>query len=551
MGTDAQLATQAEVSMCASVPMADGVLLATDVYLPADRSAPVPVVLSRIPYDRRGPLCFLSAIASRFVERGWAFVGQDVRGKFGSEGERHPFLTEVEDGRATLEWLAAQPWSDGRVVMVGDSYCGYTQLAAASSAHPALKAITPRVTSAEIHDDWLFHQGVPCLSTAAAWALFAWSRPNLAEGAWEYACTPLSELATRNLGHDLPVLQEWFGGVAGGVAPLSSWSIPTLHLAGWWDVFQRGQLTTWARHRADHPDSAWLHVAATDHQWTEVHRDGTASSGRAPSGDPTAAFIDRYLAPILHFFDHVLAGAVAPEHIVVEVVGGGSFTTTSWPPPAAVVEELFLVDGHRALHGPEGGGLAKFADESTSVTWVHDPAQPVPDLVADPWSLDPGLPDERDVELRDDVATFTSSQYTHDLLLCGPIQATVDIEADAPSTHVVAKLVDVDPLGRAQRICEGIAVATGPYPARAVIDLGHTAYRLDAGHQLRLEIASSMFPRYALHPGTGESPWLATARHPSRQRLLLGPGSSVLRIHTIPEPSAKSATPGPTTDQLQ
>ena len=129
------------------VPMRDGVRLATDVYLP-DGHGRVPVVLVRLPYDKCGRYTFMPALAPHFTERGYAFVVQDVRGKFRSEGETLAFTHEVEDGYDTIDWLTRQPWCDGSVGMWGDSYYGYTQWAAVASEHPALKAIVPRVTSA-------------------------------------------------------------------------------------------------------------------------------------------------------------------------------------------------------------------------------------------------------------------------------------------------------------------------------------------------------------------------------------------------------------------
>lgn len=530
-GVDATDTERAAITV--SVPMLDGVVLATDVYLPPADGVRRPTVLSRVPYDRSGPLCFLPLLADRFLERGWTFVAQDVRGKFASDGERVPFASEASDGWATLEWIANQPWSDGRVVMIGDSYCGYTQLAAASSGHPALVAIAPRVTSDEIAADWTFRQGVPCIATVAAWALFAWSESRLAEQAWDLSAVPLSDLASRNIGRRLEALDQWFGSDDFRVPDVASWSIPTLHLAGWWDVFRRGQFTTWARNRAHAPETTWLHVGATDHQWTRVCSDGKTSSDNSSDGIPSPEFVDRYLAPVLAFFDHVLNGGPAPAAVEAEVAGRGIVAASSWPPSSATGQDLYLVDGHRALDGPEGGGLAPLPDTSTTeVEWIHDPTRPVPDLIADPWSLAPGLPDERDVEVRDDVLTFTSAEHSRPTVLAGPVEVVVDVDCDGPSTHVAAKLVDVDPLGRARRICEGIALVSGPFPARAVVDLGPVGYQVEPGHLLRLEIASSMFPRFAVHPGTGEPAWTATERRSTRQRLVLGPGRSRLRIWT-------------------
>ena len=129
---------RAEQSM---VPMRDGVRLATDVFLPPDSQTRIPAVLVRLPYDKGGRYTFMSDIAPSFTDRGYAFVVQDVRGKFRSEGETLAFAHEVDDGYDTLEWVVSQPWCDGNVGMWGDSYYGYTQWAAVASRHPALKAI--------------------------------------------------------------------------------------------------------------------------------------------------------------------------------------------------------------------------------------------------------------------------------------------------------------------------------------------------------------------------------------------------------------------------
>ena len=136
------------------VPMRDGVHLATDVYLP-EGAGPFPAVLVRLPYDKNGRYCWMPVPRSAiFIARGYAFVPQDVRGKFRSEGEPIAFVNEVPDGYDTIEWIARQPWSNGDVGMWGDSYYGFTQWAAVACGHPALKAIVPRVTFADLDAGW-------------------------------------------------------------------------------------------------------------------------------------------------------------------------------------------------------------------------------------------------------------------------------------------------------------------------------------------------------------------------------------------------------------
>ena len=101
------------------VPSRDGVRLATDVYLPAGNRHPA--VLVRLPYDKCGRYTFMPQLAPWFTERGYAFVVQDVRGKFRSEGETVPYVHEVYDGYDTIEWIVRQPWSDGTVGMFGST----------------------------------------------------------------------------------------------------------------------------------------------------------------------------------------------------------------------------------------------------------------------------------------------------------------------------------------------------------------------------------------------------------------------------------------------
>ena len=147
--------TAAPVSPLATehlVRMRDGARLATDVYLPEGLDGVTETVLVRLPYDKCGDYCFMPRLAPLFTAQRYAFVVQDVRGKFRSEGDDIPFVNEVLDGYDTLDWIVGQPWSNGRVGMFGDSYYGYTQWACVASGHPALRAICPRCTGADVVD---------------------------------------------------------------------------------------------------------------------------------------------------------------------------------------------------------------------------------------------------------------------------------------------------------------------------------------------------------------------------------------------------------------
>ena len=136
------------------VAMRDGVRLATDIYLPeaALHGQRVPVLLERTPYDKRGtnhgdrtlaaPVPVAKPeIAAQFVAAGYAYVLQDCRGRFASEGSFTKYLNEAEDGYDTLAWLVAQPWCDGRIGTLGLSYCAHVQAALAGLDPPGRAAM--------------------------------------------------------------------------------------------------------------------------------------------------------------------------------------------------------------------------------------------------------------------------------------------------------------------------------------------------------------------------------------------------------------------------
>lgn len=530
------------------VPMRDGVRLATDVYLPphAERLASV---LVRLPYDKTGTFSFMPIVAQRFVERGYAAVIQDVRGKVRSEGETVAFVHEVADGWDTLEWIASQRWSNGAVGMFGDSYYGFTQWAAAVSGHPALRAIVPRNTTSHIGDDWMYRQGVFCLSTMGGWGAQTWVGPELYETEVDWSVRPLAELAPASINgrrsasldrwmREPPGSAYWTEGIFGRSSPLEAVRIPALHVGGWYDVFQRGQIEDF-RQTSAHAPLQYLRMDAADHFDDELIEDGRPIPDFYESEDVLLSFLPHYLDPAFEFLDRHLRELDGPSIPPVSwmLANDGWRRAESWPPPGTVQVSRFPVDARRAHEGPDGGALADRPDRASgSVRWIHDPEHLVP------WSMDPwrpllGLIDERAVEARDDVITFTSEPAPEPLDLAGPATAHLAIGAGSGSTHVMAKLVDVYPSGRARLILDGAALVHDPDPASTVpVDLGHTGYRLRPGHRLRLEVASSAFPRYLPHPGTDEDPWLASRPVAIQQELRLG-GAAPSRLELTILPS--------------
>lgn len=498
--------------------MSDGTRLATDVYLPAGRG-PFPVVLTRLPYDKCGRDCFVPWVAAYMVERGYAFVAQDTRGKGRSEGETVAFVNELADGYDTLEWLAGQRWCDGAIGMWGESYFGFTQWAAAASGHRALRAIVPRNTTADVAGDWLYRQGVRRLAFPLTWAADTWMDRRMygivpSDIDWSLG-TERAFLGCVHPGRRCPSSELWranppgagfwervpFG--PGRVA--SGLRIPALHVGGWFDIFQRGQLRDWRAALAGATAPQLLVMEATDHahcHWS-VEPPGQIDLHSVPDAE-IEAFMPEYLDTTLAFLDVVLRGR-GELGATVRWRGAGSEwqAEETWPPAKAEPLSLHLVAAERARSDLEGGGLS-LRPETTAKTvcWDHDPDRPVPSLYADELQAMAAPPDDHLLTGRPDVLRFTSEPFSSGLRLAGPVTAHLATPAPAVATPTFAKLVAIAPDGRTRRLRDGAAVH-GPAAdsERVAIELGDLGHWLAPGHRLRLEVSASSFPQFAIEDG--------------------------------------------------
>jgi hypothetical protein len=508
------------------VPMRDGVELAIDVYLPAG-TGPRPAVLVRLPYDKNGRYCWMPQIAGHFTARGYAFHVQDVRGKFRSGGEVNAFVHEIEDGYDTLEWIAHQAWCNGAIGMWGDSYYGFTQWTAVASGHPALKAIVPRVTVADLFG-WL--AGVTPLYGAHYLAQY-WSDAVTHHWTPDWSHRPLCELfdegfraiGSRSIAFDRILAEER------GQAPVDLYSgghpferlrIPTLHGVGWFDNITPPHMLDYERLMAD-PATApyqYLHAGSTDHENYRFEDVPVAESeDHATNDDALERMLPRYLEPALDFFDAHLAGAADAAsfpRVRWHLGNDGWHESPSWPPPGAAETRLYL---------SAAGGLEPAPGEPGEAAWVHDPADLVPSTIVDPFSFLLEHPDEGEVAARPDVVVFTGEAVAAPLTLAGRVAAHLWVGSDGPSMCVHVKLVDVAPDGASHILLYGQELVERPGESTSVeVYLGHTGHRIPVGHRLRLQIASSDYPLYVPHPGTSESPWFAVETAVNHQRVLLG-----------------------------
>lgn len=532
----------------------DGTLLRADVWRPADAGGPLPALLQRTPYDKaqavRDPLIDLP----RLVRAGYAVVVQDVRGRFASDGAFEPFRHEAADGADAVAWAAAQPWCDGSVGMFGASYVGAAQWLAASAAPPALRAIAPLLTAADVHGAWAYRGGAFELGFALLWnaAHLAGEEGGAAVDDFDAVARrrPLRALADgRALGRfhgdwlDHPARDPWWD----ELAPVATPVVPALLVGGWHDLFLHGTL-------ADH---ARLHAAGVEARlvvgpWShEVY--GGAFPERDYGAQAAADAVD-LTALHLRWFDRHLRGASGPP----DLRGGGGapggaggrapgdgdapvriFVTgadawrdaAAWPPAETVAAPWALgADGVLRSGSPQPADAG--ADD-----WTHDPDDPVPTLGGATFlpgqavGARCGPRDRRELALRPDVLVYESEPLAEAVELAGAVALVVHLSSSAPDTDVTGALCDVAPDGRAELLTDGIlrarwrgspiadpgrsgstpgpAERTEPRPLRpgAVhelrVDLGATAHRFAAGHRIRLEVASSNFPRFDRNGGSG------------------------------------------------
>jgi len=521
------------------VRMRDGITLATDVHL-GDDTTPRPAVLVRLPYDKSGRYTFMPQLAAHFTSRGYVFVVQDVRGKFRSGGDTMPYAYEVTDGYDTIDWITSQPWCDGSVGMFGDSYYGYTQWAAVASGHPALRAIVPRVTSADIAINRTQWAGAVAPLYGADYLAHYWVDQPIYLYDVDWARRPLAEvfdeaftvIGARSAAFDA-ALRAADDPAAGGPQwrqhPFDTLRIPVLHSVGWFDNIAPESMRdyTTLTSRADQAGLQYLVADATDH---ENYQLCDVPIGPATDHDQNDAALQRlipvYLGPALDFFDRAMRGRgdlAAQARVRWRLGHDGWREAATWPPPGSRELRLYLAGG-RATADAEGGSLTERPDAAGAILrWTHDPENLVPSTVTDPFAFLHEFPDEQTVQARPDVLTFTAEPRSRALDLAGPVRLRVHAGSTATSMHLHAKLADVAPDGGARMLLRGQAHVQDPDPGQAVeISLGHTGYRLRSGHRLRVHLACSDYPLYIWHPGTGENPWNATQGKRNEQTLMTG-----------------------------
>ncbi len=562
--------------------MRDGVVLRANVYRPAGEGR-YPVLLSRQPYNKDVNINLMYADPVRFAAHGYIVVMQDVRGRYASDGEFTPSDQEIDDGYDSVEWAAALPGSDGQVGTFGRSYHSETQWRAAVTEPPALMSMITGVSrfhySTEAQErpggaheggrlGWLQFQ----IGADALLRRYRGDPEGLAAAMTEYGATT-ARLASGELLELLPLRQlaKLPGSMMGSVidamsAPLDAplyrtpWPVDTyervhadtFHIGGWYDIFTPGTLSQYEAMRdvAERRGLGLPHLLVGP--WT--HSSYLGNSGQLDFGPSAAGGVLDGRGGLngehLRWYDATLKGDIdalagtAPVRLFV--MGENRWRSFDrYPVPGTRTEEWHL---------QPGAGLDRIAaPDSGPDAYDYDPADPVATLGGSTMlapTLPPGPFDQRDIESRPDVLSYTSAPLHEPYTVLGAVSVTLFAASSAPDTDFVARLVDVHPDGRAFNVVDGIIRAStrDTYPEPGVvrpspptplepatpyrfrIDLRATGLAFLPGHRIRVDIASSSHPRWIRHTNTYGDQVDATELRIARQQIFHDP-SRPSRLH--------------------
>lgn len=491
-------------------PVRDGVQLVADVYADRPDPGPGPVILERTPYGRRAARTSDGAlggenppapetVAEVFTRGGYRIVRQDCRGRGDSEGTFVKYLNEATDGYDTVEWIAEQPWCDGRVATMGVSYSAHAQAALASLGAPHLAAMfldsggfasayeagTRMGGAFELKQaTWAFHRAKvseavrtdPVLrASLESEDLRAW----FTRMPWRRGASPLRFVPE----YEDYLLEQWENGAFGpywqqpGIYARGFYDdfpdVPSLHMSSWYDPYVRTATENFRELGRKKHSPAYLVLGPWTHGGRSHSFAGDVDFG--PQARLDGSLAEHYAAMRLSWFDAHLGPdgmAEPPPEVRYFLMGGGSgrrtaegrldhgghwCTATAWPPEESANLTLVL---------DSAGTLATAFDtcdaQGSFLEYDFDPRDPVPTLGGQVTSGEPVMyggafhqhPDDRffgvtephlPLDSRPDVLVFQTPPLTEDLAVAGPVAVHLTVSSTARDTDFTVKLIDVHP----------------------------------------------------------------------------------------------------------
>ncbi len=513
-----ELAAVAVIDRKVMLPMRDGVRLATDVYRPKDASTKVPAIFVRTPYNfnfwdvRNGvPGDMTSALEA--VKRGYAYVIQNERGHFFSEGN-YDILGSPADGYDTLEWISAQPWSNGKVGTTGCSSTAEYQMGVAALGHPSFAAMNVQSFGAGVgRIRPYFEQGNWYRGGAVQMLFITWLygeqnqvRPMFPPG------TSQADLVRASKSFDLGQQQprvDWStalrhlptqdilkavdapAGIFADAMPVPTggrmmqrtpndpaWytgglfhddmflNVPGLYFMSWYDVSVGPNLALYNYvRRTARPDVArqqWAVIAPVTHCGYTRATEHTMA-GERDMGDARWHYQD----VVYGFFDRFLKGEASAAldtlpRVTYFTMGSNRWQTSDTWPPAGATPVTYYLSSRGKANTMDGDGALTSAPPAADApdAFTYDPMQPVPsyggNVCCTGTAITPGSFDQRRMEVRQDILVYTSEPFTTRTEFSGPIVPTLYVSSDAKDTDFTVKVIDVSPDGRAFNLDESI-----------------------------------------------------------------------------------------------
>ncbi len=462
------------------IPMRDGIKLQTVILTPVKQTTSLPILLERTPYGVPGKP-FPKPVSPRYKELthdGYIFVFQNLRGRFKSEGvfklssyvdlENPKAVNETTDAYDTIDWLVRNvPQNNGRVGIMGVSYDGLTAAMTLLHPHPALKAISEQAAPVDqwMNDD-MHRYGALRESYAVEYSVLTQAEKNSNTHfkfdtydtyQWYLNAGPLSNVNAKFLHGSIPFWNEIvdhpnydsFWHKEAWVDQLHSSPVANLNVAGFWD--QEDPWGPWQifRHSAESdPESDDFMVAGP---WYHGEWQSATGSkiGAIPFGHQTAVeFRENIEAPFFRYYLHGQGKKFTWRASTFQTGSDTWHTYSSWPPPGTAPENVYMhVDGTLSFEPPS-------AQESKSgfVQYESDPKDPVPYRQRPISPTYPGgdwptweVADQRFVDERPDVLTFTSAPLDHDITITGPLSVDLFASTSGTDSDFIVKLIDVYP----------------------------------------------------------------------------------------------------------
>ena len=530
-------------------PMRDGVVLVSELGLP-EGDERRPTILVRTPYNRKRE--FLGLKWDFWAKRGYAFVVQDVRGRFDSGGTFVPWESEQDDGYDTIDWITKQPWSNGKVGMIGGSYLGSVQWMAAASHHPALKCIIPQVSGTDPFFNVPYDHGVFEIDLLD-WAAFlsGTSPPKLDPE--QLKTLPLSKLSKNYLGASVPFFDHWLDestpgkfGKANFLSSLEKSAPPALSISGWWDGNGGGTQLNWATMRKFRAENQWLIYGPWVHDF-----DISASLDDVYYG-PQATF--DLEAVYVRWFDYWLkdkkVGIEQMPRVQVFETGANKWRSLSdWPEEQFKTSTLYLDASTTEDAANDSGRLDEVNTESrvSEDRYTYNPTTLKTDgtNLPYPWFGSSTI----DLHPNDNgILFYKTAALDHELEIGGPISLDVYFSTSGKDMDFFASLIDVDEVGRYHLVnlpaifrARYLNGWESPKPLKpdsiyhATIELADVAHCFAKGHRVGLLIRSDMFPIYDRNLNTGEPIKNGTSVIVARQQIYHdAKHPSTLRFRILP-----------------